>query len=62
MTCCTRATSETLRAMGPRLPRGIWDRDAPFVDPRADRLIGEFLGVGDEVASGILDAYNCSDL
>ena len=40
----------------------IWDREAPYLDPRADLLIGDFLGVADDVASGILDAYNCSDL
>ena len=40
----------------------IWDRDMPFVDPRPDRLIGEFLGLSEGVACEILATYNTTDL
>jgi hypothetical protein len=40
----------------------IWDRDVPYVDPRPDRLIGEFLGVTEGAACEILAAYNTTDL
>jgi len=40
----------------------IWDPNTQFTDPRADLLIGDFLGVADEVASEIISTYNCTDL
>lgn len=40
----------------------IWDREAPYIDPRADRLIGEFLGMSEETACEILASYNSTEL
>jgi uncharacterized protein len=40
----------------------IWDRDVPYVDPRADLLIGEFLGMPEATACEILASYNSTDL
>jgi PPOX class probable FMN-dependent enzyme len=40
----------------------IWDRDMPYVDPRADRLIGEFLGMPEAEACEMLASYNTTDL
>jgi PPOX class probable FMN-dependent enzyme len=40
----------------------IWDHTVEWIDPRADLLIGDLIGMGSTPTKEFLAAYNCSDL